>query len=137
MANKSIVRSSLVRPDGVVCVDDIVDSIDVVALKYHVEHFWLVDSSFLHELNDFVLVVDGMVHIVVKLYLDFIFKLSGSVQEFFLFNRLGKVLAVFGQEVELADMGPGVESVTHWVHGPDSDVLSSSEQIHSMDLLIK
>ena len=121
----------------VVSVDHKVRSIDIVTLKNHLEDFRLVHSTFLHKLNHLVLHSDLVIDVVVQLGLHLILELTSFRQEIFIFWRHGEVLTVLGDEIEFADMGPGVESVTHWVHGPDSNILSTSEKVHLMDLLVQ
>ena len=50
-------------------VDFEITGIDIVTLHYHLEYFWLVNCSFFHKVDDFVLDSDRMIHIVIKLNL--------------------------------------------------------------------
>ena len=132
----SIVVSWFECPDRVISVDNEIGSIDIVTFQYHFENFGLMNSSFFHEFNNFILLGDGMVYVVVKLNLHLVFELTGLGQEIFIFWRISEILTVFGDKVEFADMGPRVVSVTHWVHGPNSNVLSTSKQVHLMNFLV-
>jgi len=94
-------------------------------------------GTLLHELNNLVLHGDLMIDVVVKLCLHFVFKLSSLGQEIFILCWLREVFTVLGNKIEFADMGPRVEFITHWVHRPNSNVLSSSEQVHLMNFLVQ
>ena len=61
---------------GVVSVDGEVTSVDVVSLEDLLEHFRLVDSAFLHKVDDLILLDDGMLGVVVKLALDLVLELT-------------------------------------------------------------
>ena len=126
----------LQEPYVMLCVDHIVARIDVVALNHPLEDLGLVHGSLLHEVDDLVLHGDGVINVVVKLHLSFILKLTGFIEELFIVWRNGEVFTVFSYQVELADVSPGVEPVAHWVHGPDSNVLTSSQKVHSVNFLV-
>ena len=123
----SVVMGWLGKSDGVICIYDEVRGVDVVAFQDHLEHFWLMNGTFFHEVDDLILDDNSMVDIVIKLYLNFILELTSFVEELLVVYWISKVLAVFSDQVEFTNVGPTVESVSHWVHGPDSYVLSSSE----------
>lgn len=114
-----------------------VRGVDVISLQHHLEHFWLVNRAFLHKVHDFILLGYCVINIVVYLNLNLILELAGFVQEVLIIDGVGEIFTVFGQEVELADMGPRIEPVSHWVHGPESDILASSQEVHFVDLLVQ
>ena len=122
---------------GVVRVDDEVRGVNVVALEHHFHDLWLVDGAFLHEVDDLVLVVDGMVDVVVKLYLDLVLQLTGLVHEVLVLRYWCEVFTILSEEVELSDVRPGEVAVTHRVHRPDADVLAAAQQVHLVDLAVK
>ena len=123
----SIVVGWLMESNRVVSVDNEVRGIDIVAFKDHFEDLWLMHGTLLHELNNLILLSNCVIDVVVKLSLHLVFQLSGLCQEVLILCWDGKVFSIFSEKVELTDMGPGVVSVSHWVHGPDPHVLSSSE----------
>ena len=55
----------LVEAHGLLCVDDEVACINVVAFHDHLEDFRLVNSAFLHEADALILNGDHVVHIVI------------------------------------------------------------------------
>jgi len=57
----------LVVPNWVVSVNDEVGCVDIVAFNYHFEHFWLVNSSLLHEIYDLILNSNCVIYIIVQL----------------------------------------------------------------------
>ena len=101
----SIIICWFVRSHCVIGVDNEVGGIDIVSLKDHVEYFWLMYNSFFHEVDDLVLLGNGMINVVVKLYLDFVFKLTGLIQKVFFFWN-GKIFIVFCNQIEVADRCP-------------------------------
>lgn len=133
----SVVVSWLVEPDRVVGVDGEVTGVDVVALENHLEYFRLVHSSLLHEVYHLVLLGNSLFHVVVKLHLHFILKLTCLRQEVLVLRWERKVFSILSQQVELADVRPRIESVAHWVHRPDSHILAASEQKHFVDFSIE
>lgn len=80
---------------------------------------------------------DHMIDIVIELHLDLVLDLSGNVQDTFLLDWTSEVQSIFSEEIELTDMSPRVKSVAHGVHGPDSDVLTTSEEVESVDFPVK
>ncbi len=102
----------LIESDIVLSINDEVASINIVTLENHLEHLWLMNCTFLHEIDNFILDNNSMVDIVIELYLHFIFHLTSLRQEILLFNWFCEVLIVFSQQVKLADMGPGVKPIT-------------------------
>ena len=133
---RSIVMGWLVESDRVVGVDDEVRCINVVAFQDHLEHFWLMDCTFFHELNDLILLADVLIDVVIQLHLGLVLQLTSLGQEIFFLNWVSKVLAIFSHEVELTDVCPIVISISHWVHCPNSYVFSSSKKEHSMNFSI-
>ena len=108
------------------CVDDEVTRVDVVAFQDHFEDFGLVHRAFLHERDDLVLHSDGMVDIVIELHLHLILQLSVLLEEVFVIDRVRKVLIVLCQQMDLAVVCPRVESISHWVLRPNAYILSTS-----------
>ena len=78
-----------------------------------------------------------MVDIVVKLNLHLILKLSILIHDLFLINILHEVLIVLTDQMRLTNVCPRVESVSHGVLCPQSQVLASSKQEYLVDLLVK
>lgn len=123
--------------DRVVGVDDEIRCINVVAFQDHLEHFWLMDCTLLHELNDLILLSDRLFDVVIQLSLDLVLQLTSLGQEIFILNWVGKVLAIFSDEVELTDVCPTIISISHWVHCPNSYVFTSSKKEHSVNFSIE
>mmetsp|Transcript_18165 Transcript_18165/g.31060 ORF Transcript_18165/g.31060 Transcript_18165/m.31060 type:complete len:302 (-) Transcript_18165:38-943(-) len=134
--NYSVVIGGLVSSDGVVRVDGEVGGVDVVASKRHLEELGVVDDALLHEGDDLVLVSDAVVDVVVELHQYLVGDLTALIEELDLVG-VGEVEAVLSENVELADVRPGVEAVAHGVHGPDAHVLATSEQVHPVDLSVQ
>lgn len=59
----------LVEPDVMLCIDYKVTSVNVVSFNYLFKDFWLVNSSLLHKVNDFILHNNGVINIVIHLNL--------------------------------------------------------------------
>ena len=59
------------------------------------------------------------------------------LEEVSLIDGVLKIVTIFGDQVELTVVGPGVESVTHGVLRPNSHVLATSEKQKSVDLLVE
>lgn len=133
----SVVVRWLVETDRVVGVDREVTRVNIVAFEHHFKNFWLVHGALLHETYHFVLLSDGLFHIVFELNLDFILNLTSLGEEVLILWWEREVLAVLRQQVELADVRPGVESVAHWVHGPDAYVFAAPQQVHLVDFAIE
>ena len=108
------------------CVDDEVARVNVVAFQDHFEDLGFVHRAFLHERDDLVLHGDGMVDIVIELNLHLILQLTVLLEEVFVIDRVREVFVVFREQVHLAVVGPGVESITHRVLCPNAHVLASS-----------
>lgn len=117
-------------------VDDEVAGLNVVSPQNHFEYFWLVHSSLLHEVDDFVLHSDVVVDVVLKLHLHFVLQRTVFVQELGLVF-VGEVFVVFRKQVELVDGRPGEESVSAWVHIEYFDVLASSEQVEFVNFPVE
>ena len=58
--------------DSVVGVDSEVTCVNVVTLEYLLEHFRLVHRTFLHKVDNLILLDDGVLGVVVKLNLDLV-----------------------------------------------------------------
>ena len=111
----------------VVSVNNEVRCINIVSFKNHFKHLWLMNSTLLHELDNFVLMCDGLINVVINLNLGLVLQLTALCEELFILWWVSEVLAIFGKEVEFADVSPGVPFISHWIHGPNSDVLTSSK----------
>lgn len=96
----------LIESDIVFCIDDEVTCVDVVTLHCPFKYFWLVNSSFLHEIYYLILYSDGMVYIVVQLHLELILKLPFLGQKVFLLNWISEIFVIFCEEIHFANMGP-------------------------------
>ena len=108
------------------CVDDEVARVNVVAFQDHFEDLGLVHRAFLHERDDLVLHSDGMVDIVIELNLHLILQLTVLLEEVFVIDRVREVFVVFREQVDLTVVGPRVEAISHWVLCPNAHVLASS-----------
>ena len=129
--------SGLTVSNRVISVNNEVRCIDVVTLAYHLEDLGLMNGTLFHKLNNFILMSNGVIDIVVQLNLNFVFELTGLVHEVLILRDCCKVFAIFGQKIELGDVSPGVELVSHGVHGPNTHILATSEKVHLVDLPIK
>jgi hypothetical protein len=127
----------LVESDVVLCIDTEIAGINVVSLHHLLENLWLMHSTLLHEVYDFILYHYGMVNVVVELYLNLILELPCLVEELFVLDWLSKVFVVLSQQVELADVCPGVEAIAHGILCPDSYVLASPEKVKFVDFLLE
>lgn len=133
----SVVVSWFKHSDRVIGVDNKVGSINIVSFKGHLEHLWLMHCSFLHEEDNFILDYDRLIDIVIKLYLSLILELTSLVEEVLIIDWISEVLTIFGNEVELSDISPRVEPISHWVHGMDFNILTTSKQVQSVNFLIE
>ena len=124
----SVVVAWLVEPNVVFSVDHEVTSVDVVSLENHFKYFWLVDDALLHEVDDFILNNDRMINVVVELNLHLVLQLACLVHEIFVLSWLCKFFVVLSKEVELTNVSPRVESVSHWVLSVEPHILASSEK---------
>lgn len=134
---RSVVVVGLVESDGVISVDGEVSGVNVVSLHDPFKDLGLMNSALLHEVDSLVLHHHGVVDVVVQLHLQLILELTSLVEELLVFNWLSKVFVVLSQQVELADVGPRVETIAHGVLGPYSHVLATSEEIKLVDFLFK
>ena len=118
-------------------VDFKVTCVDIVTLHYHLEHFRLMHGTFLHKVDYLVLNGDCMVDVVVKLHLKLVLQLPVLLQKLFIIYGVSEVFIIFGEETGFADVSPVVELVSHWVLGPDAQVLATPKEEELVDLLIK
>ena len=72
----SVIVSWLVESDIIFCVNNEVTSINVIALEYHIEYFWVMNSTLFHKVNNFILDNNGVINIVIELNLDLILELT-------------------------------------------------------------
>jgi hypothetical protein len=77
-------------------VDRKVGSVDVVALNHHLKYFGLMNSAFLHKVNDLVLDCHGVIHVVVELHLDLVLELPILFEELLIIDRVRKVFVILG-----------------------------------------
>ena len=124
----SEVLVGLGEAESFLSVDDEVASVNVVALHDHFEDFRLMDSAFLHEADDLVLDSNGVINVVIKLNLDLIFQLTVLLLEVFFVDGVSEVVTILSDEVDLAVVGPRVESITHGVLCPNADVFATSKE---------
>ncbi len=117
-------------------VDLEVSGINMVAFDDLFEYFWLVDSALLHEVDDLVVDIDTLVHVVLKLNLYFILELAFLGKEFSLI-RISILHVVLSEEVHLGDGGPRHIPVTDGSLRRHLQVLASPQEMHLMDPLIK
>ena len=96
----------LVETDRVVGVDREITRVNVVAFEHHFKNFWLVHCALLHKTYHFVLLRDGLLHVVIELNLDFVLNLTRLGEEVLVLWWEGEVLAILSQQVELADVRP-------------------------------
>ena len=120
-----------------ICIDGKVTSVNIVTFEYHLEDFWLVHGALLHEVQDFVLLSDGMINIVIELDLHFVLELTVLLQWLLLLNRIGEILVVFRDQMKLINVGPRVESIAHWILRPQPEIFSSTQQVHLMQFLVQ
>ena len=118
-------------------VDREVRRVDVVALQHHLENLRLVHCAFLHKVDDLVLVVDRVIHIVVELSHHLVLQLAGLGHEVLVFRHEGEVFTIFSQQIELGNMCPREVAIAHGVHRPNSDVLTTTKQVHLVNFAIK
>jgi len=81
----------------VVGVDREVSGVDVVSLEDHLQNFRLMHGTFLHQVQNLVLLSNRVVDVVVQLELHLVLKLSVLLQRGFLLHWVSKVLVIFGQ----------------------------------------
>ena len=117
-------------------VDRKVTRVDVVALNDHLKYFGLVHRTLLHKVNDLVLDCDGVVHVVVELHLDLVLELTILFKELLIIDWVREVLVILGEQTHLTIVDPGVVFITHWVLGPHTAVLATSQQVQLVQLLV-
>lgn len=127
----------LIESYTVVSVDCEVGGVNIVALHNPFEDLRLMHSALLHEVDCLILHYDCVIDVVIELHLQFVLELPGLVEELLVLNWLRKVLVVLSEEVELADVRPGIEAVAHGVLCPNSHILSTSQEEELVDLLLK
>lgn len=103
---ESHVFVGLCEAQSLLCVDDEVGGVNVVALHHHVENLRLVHRAFLHELDHLVLHCDCVVNVVIKLDLELVLELAVFLEEVFIVDGIGEVLIVLSQQVHLAVVCP-------------------------------
>ena len=137
IARSSEVLVRLMEAHRLLRVDHEVTRVNVVAFHDHFKDFGLVNGSLFHEVDDLILHSDRMVDIVVKLHLDLILQLSVFLEEVLLVDRVGKVLIILRQQVNLTIVRPAVEAVAHWVLRPNSHVLAAAQEQEPVDFLVE
>lgn len=78
-------------------VDREVSRVDVVALEHHLQNLRLVHGTFLHQVQDLILLSDGVVHVVVKLELHLVLELPVLLERLLVLGGIGEILVVLGQ----------------------------------------
>ena len=127
----------LIEAQRLLRVDHEVTRVNVVAFHDHFEYFGLVYSSLFHEIDDLILHSDRMVDIIVKLHLHLILQLAVFLEEVLIVHRIGKVLIVLRQQVNLAIVRPAVEAVAHRVLRPNAHVLAAAQEQEPVDFLVE
>lgn len=123
--------------DVIFRVDNEIARVDVVALQHLFEQLGLVHRAFFHEGNNLILLHNCVFAIVVQLNLHFVLQLPGFRQKRLGIDIFDELLVILGNEVRLANVGPGVVFVAHWVLGPDPHVLASSEEEEFVDFAVE
>ena len=126
-----------VEAHRLLCVDNEVTCVNIVAFHDHFEDFRLVHRTFLHEGDDLILHSECMIDIVVELYLHLVLQLSILLEEVFVIDRVREVLIVLCQQMDLAVVCPRVESIAHRVLRPNTHVLATSQEQEPVDFLVK
>lgn len=111
------------------CVDNEIGSINIVGLDYCFEQFWLMDDSFLMEVDQRIVGIHTLLSIIVALYSSLISELTLFVQEI-RFISIRKVLTVLGQNIEVLGLGPDRESIVGQTTGLDFDISTTSQEPH-------
>lgn len=62
--------------------------------------------ALLHKADDLVLYSDGVIDVVIKLNLDFVFKLSILLEDLSIFDWVLKVVRVFSDKTDLSVVSP-------------------------------
>ncbi len=61
----SVIVIRFVESNIILCINNEITGIDVVALKYHLEDLWLMNSALLHKVNNLILNNNSVVDIVI------------------------------------------------------------------------
>jgi len=96
----------LVESDIVLCIDNEITGVNIVALKNHFKDFGLMHCSFLHEVHNFILNDNCMINVVIELDLHFVLKLTLFAHEVLLLNWICEVFIIFCKKVEFTDVSP-------------------------------
>jgi hypothetical protein len=74
-----------------------VSRVNVVALEHHLQNLRLMDGTFLHKVQNLILLSDGVVHVVVKLELHLVLELPVLLERLLVLGGISKVLVILGQ----------------------------------------
>ena len=74
-----------------------VSRVNVVALEHHLQNLRLMDGTFLHKVQNLILLSDGVVHVVVKLELHLVLELPVLLERLLVLSGISKVLVILGQ----------------------------------------
>jgi len=83
-----------IESDIVLSINNEIACVNVVSFHDHIKYFWLMNSSFFHEVDGFILDHESMVTIVVQLNLEFVFQLTLFSQEILIFCWFSEILVV-------------------------------------------
>ena len=117
-------------------VDRKVRCVDVETLHYCLEELRLVNNTFLHEVEELILLCDTLLSEVVKLASQLVLQLSFFRQELGLISVI-EVSGILGEWMEHSGLNPGSDSVScdgcHFYLGD----LASSEQRESSWVILQ
>ena len=74
-----------------------VSRVNVVALEHHLQNLRLMDGTFLHKVQNLILLSDGVVHVVIKLELHLVLELPVLLERLLVLGGIGEILVVLGQ----------------------------------------
>jgi hypothetical protein len=121
------------------CINNEIGSINIIGLHYCFEQLWLMNDSFLMEVDQLflsakinyrIVSIYTLFSIVIALYGSLISQLSLLIQEICLiFFR--KVQPILGQDIEVLAFSPDGESIIGDTTGLDFDVPTTSQEPHS------
>ena len=127
------------------CINNKIGSINIIGLHYCFEQLWLMNDSFLMEVDQLflsakinyrIVSIYTLFSIVVALYGSLISQLSLLVQEIgFIFFR--KVQPILGQDIEVLGLSPDGESIIGQTTGLDFDVPTASQEPHSSGSILE
>lgn len=117
-------------------VDAEIAGVNMESLGHGFEQFWMVDGSFLHEVEQLVLLGNTLLSEVVQLDSQFVLELS-FLGEIVGFISVIEVLIILGQWMEELVFSPGGDSVSSKSGHLDLAELTSSQKVHSSQLVFE